>query len=278
MSHLAYLLSRAEVKLIITWHSDIVKQNKLKRLYDPFILKLLKKADKIIVTSPPYLESSPYLLRFKKKCRIIPLGIDLTRFTINERIQKKVNEIKKTINNRIVLFVGRLTYYKGLEYLIEAMQDVSACLIIIGNGYLEKKLIQMARDYKIYNKVLFLPDISNEELVVYYHACDVFVLPSIARSEAFGVVQLEAMACFKPVISTELESGVPWVNQNGKTGIVVPPGKSGALSTAIKTLLDNQDLNHSLGRNGRERIEREFTKEQVAGKMIDLYHEILINK
>jgi len=275
MAHFSYLLAKPGGKLVVMWHSDIIKQKILLKLYKPFLLNLLKKAEGIIATSPVYIEHSPFLSKFKEKCKVIPLGIDLARFAFNEKIKEKVNELRNKYSNRIILCVGRLTYYKGLEHLIKAMKDIEANLLIIGEGTLGKRLRNFTLNSPGKNKIWFLGRVSHENIIPYFHACNVFVLPSVERSEAFGIVQLEAMACCKPVVSTDLKTGVPWVNQNGVTGIVVSHRNPKALSEAINTLLTDHKLSKEYGENGRKRVEKEFTTELVAERTMSLYQEIL---
>jgi rhamnosyl/mannosyltransferase len=125
------------------------------------------------------------------------------------------------------------------------------------------------------NNTFFIGEVSQEDLIAHYYACDVFCLPSIARSEAFGIVQLEAMACEKPVVSTSLDTGVPFVNQHRKTGLIVPPKDSRALAEAINILLDNKELREEYGKNGRKRVEQYFTKERKAEQTLKVYKEVL---
>ena len=143
-----------------------------------------------------------------------------------------------------MLFVGRLVYYKGLEYLIEAMRWVpDAVLVVVGTGPLRGRLQRLSEQWLgCPGKVVFLGAVAEHDLCAWYHACDVFVLPSVELSEAFGLVQLEAMACAKPVVTTDLPTGVTYVNQHGHTGLVVPRRNSRALAEAINILLDNRQL------------------------------------
>ncbi|PIN86243.1 hypothetical protein COV19_05535 [Candidatus Woesearchaeota archaeon CG10_big_fil_rev_8_21_14_0_10_44_13] len=273
-ANLAYLLANPKKKLVIKYHSDIIKQRFLLRLYSPFLKMLLRKADKIIATSPIYVESSPILKGFKDKCVVIPLGVDVSGFKLDDGRRKILENIKKMHNKRkIVLFVGRLVYYKGVEYLIKAHKDVDADLIIIGKGPLENGLKTMTKKLGIDKKVFFYGEVA--DLVPLYHACDVFVLPSIERSEAFGIVQLEAMACSKPVVSSNLNSGVVYVNMDRKTGIVVEPKDSKELSEAINYLMKNPSVAKKYGRFAKMRVEKEFTNEINANKVIRLYNRLL---
>ena len=267
-SVVSYLVARPKGKLVITWHSDIIKQRFFLKLYKPFLNKILKRADTIIATSSQYVESSPHLLKHKYKCSIIPLGIDTDYFRETKDIATKAKMIKEKFKRKIILFVGRLIYYKGVKYLIKAMKNVDANLLILGFGKLEKKLKIKYKN----NNIHFLGRVY--DLRPYYAACDVFVLPSIHRSEAFGMVQMEAMAFGKPVISTKLNTGVEYVNQDGKTGIIVEPQNSLELRKAIIKLLNDERLSKKLGSYARDRVQKKFTKEIVATKVFNIYQSL----
>ena len=279
----AFCLSRKKIrKLVITYHSDIIKYGLEKQIVDlykkTYLRKILEKADRIIATSQRYVDSSECLSEFLDKVEIIPLGINIKRF---ERSEKKVKELKKKMdikNKQIGLFVGRLIPYKGLEYLIEAVsliEERDLVFLVIGEGPLEKKLKDKCKKLGVDNKIFFLGRV--EELVPYYRLCDFFVLPSVYRAEAFGIVQLEAMASGKPVISTNLDSGVPFVNKNMVSGLVVEPKNAEELSEAIKKLINNKKLRDKFGRNGKKRVEKLFTEEKMIKKTLDVYRE-LFNK
>lgn len=272
---MSYLLTRPKSRLVVWWHSDIVRQKNVLRLYRPFLLRFLRRADKIIVATPQHIESSNFLWAFKSKCQIIPFGIDTKRFQINGEIECQMGRIRREHGDRIVLFVGRLIYYKRVEYLIRAMKNVAGKLLLIGQGPLESKLRTVIAELRLENKVVFLGKLSDQEMLSYYHSCDVFVLPSIAKSEAFGIVQLEAMACGKPVVNTSLPTGVPQVSIDGKTGITVPPKDADSLAEAVNTLLNNKSLKEEYGRNGLMRIRNHFTTEKVADMTLQVYKDVL---
>jgi len=274
MANISYLLSNQRGKLIVLYQSDIVRQRVTYKLYVPFMMTMLERADRIIVTSANYLESSPLLARFKEKCVLIPLGIDVDRFQ-KRKGESTIAAIRSQYGGKIVLFVGRLTHYKGVPYLLEAMKKVSGQLLIIGKGDLERQLRNQAANNSLSTKVHFLGELGEDEMASFFHACDVLVLPSISRNEAFGLVQLEAMACYKPIVSTDLETGVTYVNRDGVTGFVVPPRNSRALAGAINRLLEDESMRTRMGIAGRRRVEREFTKERMARETLKLYDEVL---
>lgn len=276
MATAAYFLARPRARLVLHWHSDIVRPKALLFLYDPLQYWILRRADRIIATSPRYVEGSKYLKKHRGKISVVPLGLDTAKFTVSKA---KVKEIRDKSGDRPIIFsLGRLIYYKGYEYLIEAMKDVGACLLIGGCGPLGEKLQRQAGNLNIKRKIYFLGEIKNEDLGSYYRACDVFCLPSVYKSEAFGLVQVEAMFFGKPVVSTDIEgSGVGWVNRNGVTGITVPPRDSGALAAALNGIIGDPGLREKLAANGKRTFEENFTIKMMAEKITRLYKEILSN-
>jgi glycosyltransferase involved in cell wall biosynthesis len=275
----SYLLARPHGRVVAWWHSEIVRPKYLTKLYKPFLKHFLKKADRIIVAAPQLVDKSPFLSQFKDKCRVIPIGIDTNRFRMTLELEEGIRAIrKKHENKKIILFVGRLIYYKGLGYLIEAMAQVSrsdAILLVVGEGPLRPQLEALAEERGISDRIVFLGKLADQELLFHFHACSLFVLPSVASTEAFGIVQLEAMACRKPVISTDLPTGVPFVNQHEKTGLIVPPANAEALSVAINKLLDNEVLAQKYGEAARQRVQEEFTIGVMLKRVLALYKEVL---
>jgi glycosyltransferase involved in cell wall biosynthesis len=175
----------------------------------------------------------------------------------------------------VLLFVGRFRYYKGLHLLVSAMKNIHAKLLLIGTGPEEKKLRSLVKKEGLEKKIDFLGELSDETVNAYYKACDIFVLPSHLRSEAFGIVQLEAMCCEKPVISAELGTGTSYANINHKTGITVPPNDVDALSGAINHLLDNPQKKHDLGVCGANRVNRLFTAEKMVEQTLHVYRDLV---
>jgi len=281
LADISYMLGRKiKGKVVVTWHSDIVKQKLMLKFYGPILRRFLKKhADVILATSPQLIESSPFLSEVKDKCKVVPLGIDVDKYKITETVNQNVDKIHEKYGDNLILFVGRLIYYKGVEYLVRAMENVSkGKLLIVGEGKLKDELISLTKELNLEDKIEFLGKASDEELISYYHACDLFVLPSIAKSEAFGLVQLESMACGKPVISTNLPTGVPFVNENGKTGIVVEPENSAQLSEAINELMNDDNKRQQYGQYAKDRVEKVFTREKMAENVLDIYKELLREK
>jgi rhamnosyl/mannosyltransferase len=174
-----------------------------------------------------------------------------------------------------VLFVGRLIYYKGVDVLVRAMAAVDADLVIVGTGPLEDELVALAASLGISDRVTVLPPLPGPELAAYYRAADIFCLPSIARSEAFGLVQLEAHAAGTPVVSTRLTTGVPFANQHGVTGLTVPPGDVEALASALDELVRDEALRACLGPQAHQRVTTEFTVPRMVERTLEVYHEAI---
>lgn len=275
LATISYLLVKPKGKLVVTFHSDVVRQKALGAAYRLAVRRLLERASAIIVATPHHLTCCPLLQPMRQKCVVIPFGIDLESFRLTAHTERRAQQLRAQFGDRLILFVGRLVYYKGVDVLIRAMTQVAGHLLVVGGGPWEKKLRQLVQRLALENKVNFQGEVSSDVLPAYYHACDVFVLPSTHRSEMFGLVQLEAMACGKPVVSTALPTGVSWVNQHEVTGLIVPPADPSALASAIRRLLDDPDRRIRLGENAHRRVAEEFTAEQMVARTLDVYRHIL---
>lgn len=270
-SALAFLVSGHNGKLIVTHHADTLGRKVLRRLSDPFAVRLMRRADRIIVTSRGYLRSSVELRPFQDKCRIVPLGVDLHQISVPDA--RRVREIRERFGDRVVLAVGRLVPYKGFDVLIQSLRTLDARLLIIGDGPQAASLAALARSAGVGGRVSILRWV--DDLASYFEASAVFVLPSINRAEAFGLVQLEAMAAGIPVVNTSLDTGVPEVSLDRQTGLTVPPRNVGALAGAISLLLDRPDLRALYGANGRARVHTEFSADLMVARTMELYREVL---
>jgi glycosyltransferase involved in cell wall biosynthesis len=270
---LAYLASGHRGPLVVTYHSDTVKQKVLGRMFEPFLNAALRKSAAIIATSPNYLATSPVLQAFRDRCHVIPYGIDTAQF--EQCSPDAVRSVRERLGDRLVISVGRLVYYKGFDVLIRAMADVRGKLVIVGEGPLRSELQSLAARLGVTDKVVFAGEVNNAGVMPYYHAADLFALASVARSEAFGIVQIEAMAAGLPVVNTSLDSGVPFVSLAGESGLTVPPGDAPALAAAINRLLDDQSLRQSLGQAGVRRARREFSLDTMLRRTLSLYEGVI---
>jgi rhamnosyl/mannosyltransferase len=270
----AMLCGRDLTKIVIHWHSDIIKQQGLLKLYQPLQTWLLNKAKKIIVTSQNYLDSSEPLQPFLNKCEVIPIGIDSIESKVNPTM---VEDIKTKYKDKKIIFsLGRHIYYKGFEYLIEAARNVeNAVFLIGGKGPDTKYYSQKIREYGLENKVFLIGRVEDDELPSYYAAADVFAFPSIEKSEAFGVVQLEAMSVGVPIVATNIQgSGVPWVNKHMESGLVCKPKSATEFAKALNKVLTDVELHQKLSDGAKQRYRAFFTKEKMINKMQTIYKEI----
>ncbi|MEJ5246812.1 MAG: glycosyltransferase [Caldilinea sp.] len=275
---LGQLLWGRSRRFVVTYHSDIVRQRVLGTLYRPFLWETLRRADLIAVSNPVYIQDSPFLRVHAEKCRVIHFGVDLERFERTPAVEAEAARWRARWPDRLlVLFVGRLRHYKGVDVLIDAAARLSASahFLIVGVGPLAAALQHQAQRNGVADRVHFLGELSDEAVTALYHAADVFALPSTNRAETFGIVQLEAMACGLPVICTELGTGTSYVNQHGVTGLVVPPQNPEALAAALRQLLEHPEQRRAFGAAGRRRVEQAFTREEMLRRTLAFYEEAL---
>ncbi len=298
LGDLACLLSGFKGKLVLYWHSDIIRQKKLMLLYRPLMQWTLHRADVIAIATQGNIDGSPYVKPFERKCVKIPFGLrreweEKSNRYWAERRQQEENlsgEIltKKSLSGEInrketlkLLFIGRLVYYKGCEVLVEAMEQLGRRnqlkgieLCLVGAGVLEEELKARVHRNGLKEYIKFAGRVSDDVLEEKIRECDVFVFPSVANSEAFGLVQLETMAFGKPVINTSLPTGVPWVSIGGKTGLTVGPNDAKALADAILWMKEHPAEREEMGIQARRRVKKEFNQEKLLRKMIWLYQKL----
>lgn len=273
LGDLALLLSGFKGRVVIAWHSDIVKQKKLMLFYKPIMKRMLRRADCIITATQGHIDGSDYLPEYREKCRVIPYGITPEEYLSVER-KPVLTELCTDKNSVKVFFTGRLVYYKGVDVLLKAFRSVKNCeLFIAGTGTLEAELKAYAKENGMEKKVHFLGFLPDETLRQAYADCDIFVLPSVVKSEAFGIVQIEAMVYGKPVINTNLPSGVPFVSIHGQSGLTVPPSNEKALAQALNTLAENPELRLEYGRNAAERVQKYFNEKNVIKEIFNTLSE-----
>lgn len=269
----ALLLSGYKGKVVVSWHSDIVKQKKLMLLYKPVMMKMLKRADVILTATQGHVDGSKYLPKFRDKCQILPYGITPDHYLNIERVPI-LTDMMNDKSRVKVFFTGRLVYYKGVDVLLKAFTMVKNCeLFIAGTGELEKQLKDFSAAEHLDDRVHFLGFMPDDKLKQAYADCDIFVLPSVARSEAFGIVQLEAMIYGKPVINTALPSGVPHVSLHGRTGLTVPPSDPKSLALAINRLASEDELREAYGNNARKRVETCFNEKNIIRQLYKILSE-----
>ncbi len=280
---LSWLKANTGVPTVLSYHSDIVRQKAGLAVYRPFMERVLDDVDLILAATPNMVEHSPFLSARAEKCRIVPYGIHVEDYATTPEVERRAEELRAEHEGRkIVLFVGRLIYYKGADVLVRAMGALSessalagADLVMIGRGPLEAQLREIAVANNTIGRITFLPPQPNEDLVAWYHAADVFALPSVARSEAFGLVQVEAHASGTPTVSTNLTTGVPYVNQHERTGIVVEPHDIRGLAEALDKLLADDELRERYGAQAKERALAEFSIPRMVEQTLAVYREAM---
>jgi glycosyltransferase involved in cell wall biosynthesis len=274
---LAQLLLGRSRRFVATYHSDIVRQRVLGAFYRPVLHQVLRATDLIAVSNPVYIQDSPFLRRHADKCRVIHFGVDPARFALTPALVEQAASWRNRFPGQtLILFVGRLRHYKGVNVLIEAMQNVAgAQALIVGVGPMEAAWRQQAVDAGMADRVTFLGELSDAEVLALFHAADLFVLPSTNRAETFGIVQIEAMACGLPVVCTELGTGTSYVNQHGVTGLVAPPNDPAALAAALNRLSGDPELRRVLGSAGRQRVESQFSVAAMLHQTLAFYQEAL---
>lgn len=261
-----------QVPTVVTYHSDIVRQRILGRLYAPLMRKFLASVDRIVCTSENYFATSNVLSRFAEKVDVIPIGINQDSYP--SPAPDHYNAMERHYGQGFFLFVGVLRYYKGLHILLDAIINAPYKVVIVGSGPTEQELKRQAEELKLTN-VFFTGYLSDDDKVSLFKLCKGVVFPSYMRSEAFGVTLLEGALYGKPLISTEVGSGTSHVNVHEETGFVVPPGSSKALREAMDQLHFRPEMARIMGRRARERYERLFTGELMGARYADLYRDLL---
>lgn len=278
MSHLVSLAMPAHIPRVITWHSDIVKQRHLLKLYRPFQLREIMRAKAIVAATPSHFTSTTQIpVQYPAiHKQVIPYGMDLGWLDLTPDMAAHAQTIRAQAGGRFMVFaLGRHVEYKGFDVLIRAMQHSNAFLFLGGDGPLTASLKAMAQQLGIADRVCFAGRLTESALAAHYHACDIFCLPSVTPNEAFGIVQIEAMACGKPVICTQLNNGVNDINPHMHTGLTIPPADPNAMTQAIEQLQHDQPLRQELGRNAQQHAHDRFSIQCMVNQHLALYAHVL---
>ncbi|MBC8551008.1 MAG: glycosyltransferase [Candidatus Brocadiales bacterium] len=269
---LLHFITRVNKPTVLTYHSDIVKQKHLLKLYQPLMNKFLGSVDRIVATSPNYLKSSKVLARFRVKVSAIPIGLDKSTYPAPD--EDRLVYWQKKFGDRFFLFVGVVRYYKGLHILLEAANNSDYPIVIVGAGPIEKELKDQVENLGI-NNIYFIGFVSDEDKAALFTLSYAILFPSHLRSEAFGISLLEGAMYGKPLISSEIGTGTTYINIDGETGMVVPPSDPGALREAMDYLWNNPVVAKTMGERAEERYWDLFTADKMAKSYVDLYQSLL---
>ena len=268
---IAHFMARIDKPSVVTYHSDIVRQKALLRVYTPLKQRFLKSVDAIVATSPNYLASSPVLGRYKHKTRTITYGLDQSIYP--RPSQAVLDKWRARCGERFFLFVGMLRYYKGLHILLDALAGTDYPVVIVGAGPLEQELKAHAERLGL-THVMFVGALEEEDKVALLELSYAMAFPSHLRSEAFGISLLEGAMYGKPMISSEIGTGTTYINVDQVTGLVVPPSDPQAFGAAMRTLWEQPELAAAMGRRAAERYRELFTAERMAHSYVALYREL----
>ncbi len=269
---LLHIVSRVKKPTLLTYHSDIIKQKHMLKLYRPLKHRFLSSVSHIVATSQNYVDTSNVLSKFKYKTSVIPIGLDKATYPTAK--PERLNYWRDRFGQRFFLFVGVIRYYKGLHILIDAARNSDYPIVIVGAGPIEQELKLHAKKLGVSN-IHFVGFIPDQDKVALLELCYAVIFPSHLRSEAFGISLLEGAMYGKPLISSELGTGTSYINNNNDTGIVVPPSDAKALRQAMDFLWNNPDVSAAMGERAEARYWDLFTAEKMAQSYVDMYRKLL---
>jgi glycosyltransferase involved in cell wall biosynthesis len=274
LAELATALLAPHLPIVVTYHADIIRQRALWPLYRPTRTAILARCRRIVVPTELHIRYSEVLSPLRDKCTVVPFGISPRRYALDDAGRARAAELRRR-HGKFVLFVGRMVHYKGLTTLIDAMREVDAELVAVGDGPLRMLAEMTIAEYRLGGRVTLAGAVSQAELNAHLEACSVLVLPSVSRSENFGMILLEGMLFGKPLVTSRLQSGVEAVNQDGVTGFQVAPSDPPALGAAIGKVLSDETLRASMGAAARARLESHFSLRQMVSGYRAVYEQAI---
>jgi rhamnosyl/mannosyltransferase len=272
---MAHFLARIDKPTVVTYHSDIVRQKALLKLYQPLKHRFLESVDTIVATSPNYLASSAVLDRYRDKTRVITFGLDKSSYP--EPDQARLDHWRARVGPKFFLFVGVLRYYKGLHILLDAVAGTDYPVVIVGAGPIEAELKAHAERLGL-KRVQFVGAVDDLDKAALLKLCYAVAFPSHLRSEAFGISLLEGAMYGKPMISSEIGTGTTYINVHGETGLVVPPSDHEALRAAMIRLWNDPRMAQEMGQRAEARYWQLFTSAQMADNYARLYQELVVRR
>lgn len=267
-----HFATRVKKPTVVTYHSDIIRQKYLLKLYRPLKYKFLASMDRIVATSPNYMATSSVLEKYSDKVSVIPIGLD--KATYVQPAPDRLLHWREKLGPKFFLFVGVIRYYKGLHILLKAAQGTDYPIVIVGAGPIEDELKAQASQLGLHN-IHFLGYLPDADKVALLNLCLGVVFPSHLRSEAFGISLLEGAMYGKPMISSEIGTGTTFVNIGGETGLVVPPSDPVALRQAMRYLWENPEVAETMGKRAEERYWEHFTADAMVKSYVAMYEGLL---
>jgi glycosyltransferase involved in cell wall biosynthesis len=264
-----------DMPLIVYWHADIIGRSFLRKLLNSSILRTLERADRILVSDQTAIDGSPVLPAFASKCAIVPFGIDADYWSTCSSDEASLSDQLRQQYPRMILGIGRLVPYKGFDVLLQALRRVDAHVVLIGEGPLAGELQRMAVNLGVADRVTFAGRVPRSHVKAYLHAARVFAFPSVTRAEAFGIVQLEAMAAGLPIVNTALDTAVPHIARHNQEALTVPTNTPENLAEALSSILDDPALAQRLGEAGRIRARVKYNQENYVSRVENIYQDVI---
>ena len=274
LAELATALLPTRLPVVVTYHADIIRQRALWPIFVPTRKVILARSRRIVVPTELHIRYSDVLSRMRERCTVVPFGISPRRYRLDDAGRRRAAELRAR-HGKFVLFVGRLVHYKGFTTLIESMRDVDAHLVLVGDGPLRAHAEAAIAQHTLGDRVSLVGAASQTDLNAYLEASSVLVLPSVSRSENFGIILLEGMLFGKPLVTSRLRSGVEAINEHGVTGLTVDPGDGPGLAAALTKLLADDELRASMGATARARLESHFAFERMIDGYQTVYQQVV---
>ncbi len=272
---MSYLSANIDKPLVITKLSDQMPGGLFGLIYKPFFNRICEKANYILISQRATRISSGSLLRFMNKCLALPFGININEYKLTEQIETKALEFRGKFRNPIILYIGNLDYDDGIVNLVRAMIDVKAVLVIVGTGEMEDEMKILSRNLGLSTRVIFTGELKHEEKKILLHSCDLVAVPEATESQRLGMTQLEAMACGKPVISSNTIPEKDRININGVTGFTVDPHSSYSIAGALKRILQSDEISFEFGRNALTHVRENYNIDKAGETVFSLFQQLM---
>jgi glycosyltransferase involved in cell wall biosynthesis len=267
-----------DIAVVVHWHAEIVGRKAVMPLVAPLVRRSLARADRIVVSDQSIIDESPFVKPHAGKCVVVPYGIVPNEWAeVSDDVRQQAESLREK-HPRLAISMGRLVPYKGFPVLLKALQNIDGEVVIVGGGSEHQHLRELARELGVADRLILTGFLPRDEMKAWLHASKVFVLPSVTTAEAFGIVQIEAMAAGLPVVNTNLPTAVPTIARDGREGFTVPIHNAGALAEAVNRLLDDHALAGRFGAAGRARVDAEYSEAVFLRRVQQVYLDALASR